>query len=215
MGATFRSRLFLAGVLLGTLPGKADAAASPGCPVNPPTDGSGSVWSVGGEWQDDGGATSQLSAMKGGPAVLAMFYTGCHARCPVAVEAMQWVEHNLPASQARRCRFVLVTLDPSGDTVAELRRFRAEAGLSSQWVLLRGARRQTRELADRLGLGFQVGEYGVSHTSRLIVLDAAGRIVAQQSTAASGLPQLLRQVRRLLGAPAGPDAGRGTVAAGR
>ena len=212
MGATSRKLLIFTSIMLEALTGAAAAVDSPGSPVNPNPDIAAPLWSVGGEWQDDGGVTKVLSSLQGGPVVLTMFYSGCHVSCPVAVEAMQWVENNLPAAQARRCRFVLVTLDPGGDTVAELRRFRAEAGLSAQWTLLRGARSKTHELADRIGLGYKVGEYGISHTSRIVVLDPAGRIVGRQSTAAPGLVQLLGEVELLLAAPAGLDEGRVSVA---
>jgi len=156
-----------------------------------------SLWTLGGEWQEDNGRSLALPELAGAPAVVAMFYTGCHASCPVTVEAMQWVEHNLPADLARRCRFVLVTLDPGGDTPEELRAFRQEHGLSGRWTLLRGTRRQTREFADRIGLSFEVGAYRTTHTSRLAVLGADGKIIAVHNQLYPELKLLVSEVERL------------------
>jgi protein SCO1/2 len=155
------------------------------------------LWSLGGEWQSDGGNTQVLSTLAGEPVILAMFYTGCHVTCPVTVEAMQWVEHNLPPGVAGRCRFVLVTLDPGGDTPSELRAFRLEHGLSAQWSLLRTSRRGTRALAERLGVEFDVGPYRTSHTSTLVVLDANGRIVARHTHLYPELQRLVAEVEEL------------------
>ena len=174
-------------VLLVLLPGIARAVE----PV------AGSLWTLGGDWQQDNGRPLALSELAGAPAVVAMFYTGCHASCPVTVEAMQWVEHNLPSDLSRRCRFVLVTLDPGGDTPEELRAFRLEHGLSDRWTLLRGTRRQTREFADRIGLTFEVGAYRTTHTTRLAVLGADGKIIAVHRQLYPELKILVGEVERL------------------
>jgi len=154
-----------------------------------------SLWSLSGSWQSDDGTSFSLTDLAGGPAVVAMFYTGCHVTCPVTVEAMAFVEHNLPPDLARRCRFVLVTLDPGGDTADELRAFRTEFVLSARWVLLRTSRRTTRVLAERLGIDFQVGLYRTSHTSSLAVVDASGRFVSIHSEVR---PELRRLVAELV-----------------
>ena len=171
------------------------AAVLTAAPAAPPAPGP--LWSVGGQWQGDSGAPVAPASFSGTPVVVAMFYTGCHVVCPVTVEAMQWVERNLPRDAARNCRFVLITLDPGGDTPGELRAFRREHGLSAQWTLLRASRRTTRAAADWLGVDYTAGEYRTSHRTLLVVLDGNGRVVARHTDLFPELRRLVSEVTAL------------------
>lgn len=155
------------------------------------------VWALPGNWQADTGRTMALSELAGQTTIVAMFYTGCHVTCPVTVEAMQWLEQHLSDGQAKRCRFLLVTIDPGGDTPVVLRQFRSELALSPRWTLLRGGRRETRTLAESLGINFEVGAYRTSHTTQLVVVDAQGRVMSKQGDLFPELRILLAKVESI------------------
>ena len=144
--------------------------------------GGATVFATEGVWQDDRGRELAWAALAGRVRVVAMFYSGCHLACPTTVAAMQWIEKNLPPAARATTEFVLVTLDPGGDTVRDLHAFRAEQRLSARWTLLRGNRAATRELADTLGISFRLDATRLTHTAAIVVLDAAGRIVSRHTT---------------------------------
>ena len=156
-----------------------------------------SFWSIGGQWQADSGEPFTLQSLANGPTVVAMFYTGCHVVCPTTVETMHWLEHNLSPVAARHCHFLLVTMDPGGDSAEELRAFRTAENLSAHWTLLRTSRRTTRTAADWLGVRFESSAYHISHGSVVVVLDSSGQVVSRHSDPGADLQKIREELERL------------------
>ena len=152
---------------------------------------------IDGSWQTDANAVIPLSALPGRVRVIAMFYSGCHMACPVTVEAMQWIEKTINPATAGVTQFVLVTLDPGGDTVEALREFRAEQRLSARWTLLRGNRLTTRELADSLGISFHHDAVRLTHTAAIVVVGADGQIHSRHTTLRPDLREVVNAVESL------------------
>ena len=155
-----------------------------------------------GVWETDTMAKVSLDALPGRVRVFAMFYSGCHMACPVTVEALQWIEKNLSPAAAAETQFVLVTLDPGGDTPEDLRAFRSEARLSARWTLLRGTRRMTRELADTLGISFTHEAVRLTHTAAIVVIGADGEIRSRHTTLRPDLRAVVKSVETLTASPA-------------
>jgi protein SCO1/2 len=136
----------------------------------------GSVYRQHYAWETDGGARLDLAALKGRPAVVALFYTTCHVACPVTVRILSEVDRSLPA--ASDAAIILVTLDPQTDTAFRLAECRAEHRLSERVLLLRGSESATRTLADAAGIVFRREAIRLFHVPKIVVLDRDGRVVA-------------------------------------
>jgi len=183
----FHWRLAVLALLASTLLGAGEESPSAGL----------SVLAIGANWQADTGESFPLRQLAGKPHVIAMFYSGCHMSCPLTVEALKWIEQNLAPRVVDETGFVLVTLDPGGDTAEELAGFRREANLSTRWTLLRGTRLATREMAEALGISFQQGTYRLSHSAAIVVLNAEGRIVSRHTTLRPDLHAVVQSVEAL------------------
>lgn len=133
-------------------------------------------------WQDDTGNSVTLAALRGRPVLISMYYASCDGVCVITRNDMKAVEASLPAEVRDQITFVLVTLAPERDGLAELKQFRSEHGLAeNRWRLWRGSPAATAALAARLGIGYGRDQSGLfRHASQLTVLDAAGNILLQQ-----------------------------------
>ena len=120
-----------------------------------------------------------LADLSGHPTVVALFYSSCHVACPITVRKLKQIESALPDSLRAKARFLLVTMDPEGDTPRALRAFRRDQQLSGRWTLLRGSLPSTAGLAGLLGVAYHKDAYRLTHSYEVTVLDAAGRIAYQ------------------------------------
>ena len=77
----------------------------------------------------------------------------------------------------RAAEFVLVTLDPTADTVDDLRRFKRSSGLPAAWHLLRGTSDETQALADFLRLKIMNDGTHIVHEAKIAVVGADGRLM--------------------------------------
>lgn len=162
MHARFRALLAVP-ILLG-----ASAVAAPALPV-------GSVYDDASRWTDDSGARLPLSAFKGRPVLLTMFYSNCTTTCSITLGKLREIEKILE-QRGIAADFVLVSYDSGLDTPKALARFREEQHLSpSRWHLLTGSAGSVRSLADRIGLGDyrNLGEH-IAHSFRILLLDEDG-----------------------------------------
>ena len=127
-------------------------------------------------WLDEQGKAVKLSTWRGTPLVLTMVYRTCRSRCPMTIHKLQRVERAFRA-HGRNANFVLVTLDPLGDTPPQLAAFKKEQGFDSWWHLLGGELNQTRALARFLRVRPAYDDNHIDHEVRTAVFDAQGRLV--------------------------------------
>src|SRR5690349_23472964 len=52
-----------------------------------------------------------LDVYQGRPVLVTMFYASCQATCPLIIDTLRAVERNLPASQVKNLRVLLVSID--------------------------------------------------------------------------------------------------------
>lgn len=163
-------------------PPETKPAAAPCCPVVPPAAplSSRSLYQLDATWTNDAGGAVSLSSFRGQPVILAMFFASCEYACPVLVSDIQRLRAQLPAADAARTRFVLVTFDTERDTPAALRAFRERSGLDANWTLLRGEDTAVQELAMLLGVKFRREARGqFAHSNLFTLLNAEGEIAHQ------------------------------------
>ncbi|HTX66532.1 MAG TPA: SCO family protein [Opitutaceae bacterium] len=147
-----------------------------------------SVYQLDASWTNDAGRTFQLAELRGRPVVLAMFFTSCGYACPRIVADMTQIQQTLPAAVRARVQFVLVSFDHERDTVAALHAYREQHDLNANWVLLRGAPGDIRELAAVLGVKYKQDAAGMfEHSNLITVLNPEGEVVHQRAGLEGGL----------------------------
>lgn len=137
-----------------------------------------SLYQLEGAWSTASGASQELSALRGAPVLLLLFYGSCDSACPVLVHDLERIAAQLgPASEVR---FALVSFDPERDTPERLAAFASAHRLElPRWTLLHGPEDQVRELAAAVGVRYRPsGDGQFSHTMRIVLLDRSGVPVA-------------------------------------
>jgi cytochrome oxidase Cu insertion factor (SCO1/SenC/PrrC family) len=125
------------------------------------------------------GRAVRLADLRGAPFVLAFVFTTCSGPCPRISGAMSELQRELAGSPVR---LVTVSVDPETDTPEVLSRYARSLGADPErWLFLTGDERQIDALAlsalaarakdPSAPVGMQV-----THSTRLLVVDAAGRI---------------------------------------
>lgn len=163
-----------------------------------------SIYSIDADWTADVGREVKLSALRGRPQVMALFFTNCEHSCPLIVKDMKAIEKALPANIRDRVDFLLVSIDPARDTPEVLRTYREKHELSvAHWSLLRGKPDDVKKLADLVGFRYYPGStLQYAHSLLISVLDPTGEIVFQQSGIGSIRDDALAAVLRMFPAKA-------------
>ena len=162
-----------------------------------------SVLNLAGRFTDQDGRSFTLRQRRGGPQLVGMFYTSCKLVCPMLIETGMAVDRALSADQRTRLRVLLVSLDPDHDSVAALSRAAQAHRIDTQrWTLARTDDVGVRRLAAVLDVRYRQLENGeYNHTSALLLLDGAGRILARtERLSADPDPQFITAVRAALAA---------------
>jgi protein SCO1/2 len=130
---------------------------------------------------DQTGRSFALDAAKGHPMLISMFYTSCQFVCPMLIDALQATEAKLSADERSRMSVLMVSFDPSHDSVEVLKRTFDQRQLdATHWTLARTDAKSVRKLAALLGIQYRALANGdFNHTTALILIDAEGRIAAR------------------------------------
>lgn len=155
-----------------------------------------SIYQLDATWIDDRGQPVKLAELRGRPVVLAMFFTSCGYACPRIVSDMTRIQETLPAAVRDRAMFVLVSFDDERDTVAVLHTYREQHELNAaNWVLLRGAPGDIRELAAVLGVQYKKDALGMfEHSNLITILNPEGEIIHQRAGLEGGLAEASQAV---------------------
>ena len=155
-----------------------------------------SIYQLDTRWTDDAGRPFTLTALRGEPVVLAMFFSNCAYACPIIVRDMKTVRDMLPAEARARTRFVLVSFDTERDTPAVLSAYRQRMQLDPDgWVLLHGSPADVQDLAMVLGVKYKKGADGqFAHSSLITVLNGEGEIAFQRSGLQGGTSETAHAV---------------------
>jgi protein SCO1 len=141
-----------------------------------------SLYQLNSLWTTDGGATTELTALRGRPVVVAMFFAQCEYACPMLVNDVKRVRETLPAAVREKTRIVLVSFDTERDTVASLRSYRQRNDLDDSWTLLRGDAASVQDLAMLLGVKFKRDARGqFAHSNLITVLNSEGEMIQQRA----------------------------------
>lgn len=156
----------------------AAAAQPPGSADSLPGD---SIYRLDTALVDQDGRGLLLRERRGGPVLVAMFYTSCPYMCPLIVEAIKRTEHALDDVQRARLRVVLVSFDSARDTPPALKAAAEKRHVDlARWTLARAEPAGVRRLAAVLDVQYRaLPDGGFNHSGVMILLDADGRIAAR------------------------------------
>jgi protein SCO1/2 len=144
------------------------------------------------------GQSQMLSARRGRPQLVTMFYTQCQMVCPMIIDSLRLTRNALEPAVRSQVDLLAVSFDPANDDVATLRSYAAKRKLDPRvWTLARAAPAQVRQLSGVLGLQYrQLPDGEFNHSSELILLDADGRIVGRTAVIGKLDPAFVKTVNQ-------------------
>jgi protein SCO1/2 len=134
------------------------------------------------ELTDQRGKPLRLSELRGRIALIFFGFTHCPDVCPLAMERMRLLEESGQV-EPESIAFVLISVDGERDTPAALRAFLAR--FSPSFIGLRAEADKIQTLAGSFSASFFAGnrnndgEYLISHSPQIFVLDTRGRLRAE------------------------------------
>ncbi len=145
------------------------------------------------------GMVIDLSALKGRPTIMTMFFASCPDVCPLMTENILQAESQIPADELQDLQVVMVSFDDR-DTPAVLDAYRKAHGIMSpRWTIASASPAASRTLGDLLGVRFQKlpnGSY--SHTAMVDLVAADGAILARVPGPSLADPEFQAAIRAML-----------------
>ena len=126
------------------------------------------------------GRTFTFASLAGKPRLLGMFYASCQMACPVEIETLKQVEHQVVKAGGQPIPVLRVTFDPAHDDLAALRKTAAQHHVSApEFQLSRALSGDIGMLGGVLGVSWRpLPGGGFQHNVVVALLDRAGRIIA-------------------------------------
>jgi protein SCO1/2 len=151
---------------------------------------------------DQDGHSLPLRDLRGGPVLIAMFYTTCPYMCPLIIDTIKRTEHTLDERTRHRLRVVLVSFDSAHDTPAVLKAAAIKRQIDlSHWTLTRTDPAGVRRLAAALDVQYRaLPGGGFNHSGIITLLDGEGRIAARTDKLGDVDPNLLAATQKTAGA---------------
>ncbi len=158
-----------------------------------------SIYNLTSSWINQDGQRVNLESLRGAPAVVAMGYTSCKDICPMIVADMVAIEDRAKASSLKGVHYAFFSLDSAIDTPERLTAYAKDRGLDlGDWVLFNGDDKAVRELAAALGVRYRRdASGGFDHSALITILDADGRIFAQQPDVTANTGEMVKKLSTL------------------
>lgn len=162
-------------------------------------DSSGSIYQLDAALTDENGVSRRMDVHRGHPVLVTMFYGSCPMACPLLIDTLRAIERATPPRERPQLRFLLISIDPERDTVANLRALGESRKLdTSRWTLARTDAASVRKIAAVLGIQYRkLPDGGYNHSSIVTLLDTGGEIQYQSSVLGSADPELLAALKRI------------------
>jgi protein SCO1/2 len=121
------------------------------------------------------GQTVTLASLRGNVVVLSFLYTRCPDVCPITAALFRSAQKTMGLDAP--VRYVAVSVDPEGDTPAQVRAFSDAHDLGAGWHYLVGPRAQLQAVWASYGVGSfpDPSGLGVAHNDAIFVIDRKGR----------------------------------------
>jgi len=147
---------------------------------------------------DQHGRPFDWASLRGQPVLASMFYSSCDKVCPMIFETLHLTLKALPARERAPVKVLMISFDPTRDTVPVLQRTAQAHACDERWTLARTDEASTRKIAAALGVQYRRlsnGEF--NHSSTLLMLDLQGRIAAHSGSLGSVDAALLKALHHV------------------
>ena len=130
---------------------------------------------------DQDEALFDLSEQRGDAFLIFFGYTYCPDACPLMLSKLAAVYDVLDLEPGQHVRTIYITVDPSRDTLEQLKEYLAYFSTVDVRGLT-GSREEIDEVAERYGVLYKLqepneaGHYLVAHTTTLFLVDTTGRL---------------------------------------
>lgn len=202
MQTTIRTTLVrvLTGVLVGLALSNASNAQSVETLAPEPHFPGDSVYQLNATLTDQNGHAFKLRDHMGKPVLISMFYSTCKFVCPMLIDTMEITRQGLTQQEQAQLALLLITFDPDRDDVKKLKSIATSRELAnSQWTLARTDAGNSRKIAATLGIQYRLLSDGdFNHTTVLLLLDGAGRIVGRTKKMGTADPAFIQQVKQTI-----------------
>lgn len=143
----------------------------------------------------------KLADRRGEPVLIAMFYTSCPYTCPLIIDTIKRVKHDLGDVDGTRLRVLLVSFDSVRDTPQVLKATAASRHLDgAHWTLARTDASGVRKLAALLGVQYRaLSDGNFNHSNAITLLDADGRIAARSDRVGEPDGNFVEAAHKVLG----------------
>jgi protein SCO1 len=160
---------------------------------------SGSIYHLDAALADQAGVLRRMDVHRGHPVLVTMFYGSCPTACPLLIDTLRAIERAAPPAERAQLRFLLISIDPERDTVANLQALSESRKLDPRhWTVARTNAASVRKIAAVLGVQYRkLPDGGYNHSSIVTLLDADGAIEYQSSVLGSADPELLAALKRI------------------
>lgn len=157
-----------------------------------------SVYQLDAALVDQDGHATTLSAQRGSPLLVSMFYSSCEMVCPMIFETIQMTLKALPAAESAAMKVLMISFDPERDTVAVLKKTAQLRSCDARWTLARCDAGTARKIAAVLGVQYRRLDSGeFNHSTLIELLDKDGRIAARSAKLGAVDPDLVKAVHQL------------------
>lgn len=172
------ARWLLAAACIVAAPASLAASAAPGL----------SLAALSGAWRDDGGQAFSLEQLGGRPVVVTMAYANCHRFCPMTMKQLSALQAS--ADRAHRpVEFVVIGLDPIGDTPADWHHYRETRHLRrANWHFLTGTTDDVAATAHQLGFENTRMDEHLMHDTHVLLFNTRGTLASELDPDAHVLP---------------------------
>ncbi len=147
---------------------------------------------------DQHGKSLELRYAVGQPVLVSMFYSSCDMVCPALFATLALTLKALPEAERHQMRVLMISFDPSRDTVAVLQQTAQTHGVNEQWTLARTDDASARKVAAVLGFQYRrlaSGEF--NHSSTVLLLDRLGRVSARSGQLGQVDPAMVAAARKI------------------
>lgn len=150
-------------------------------------------------WTNQNGKSVKLASLRGSPRLLVMLYTRCETACPLIVEDLKEIAHDMDAKKSGKIDVSIFSLDSFRETAESLAQFSAKRKLPSHWGLFTSNADAVAELAAALGVRYRRlanGEF--VHSNVIFFLNGDGEVVARKEGIKSPRGEFLKKIAKEL-----------------
>lgn len=171
----------------------ADAALSSSLPAD-------SVYNLAVNLEDQFGEMHGLDQHKGQATLVTMLYASCPHVCPMIISTIKLTESKLSVEEQARLRIMTISIDPERDTPEVLLELMERHAVdAARWSLVRPEPGDLRAIAGVFGFKYkQLPDGEFNHSTKIILLDSAGRQIASTGQLGRHDPAFLEAIKASL-----------------